>query len=65
MIMVLVLTEARNNIPLWLFPSLIAGVIFVIISSFALSAGGVINPVGNFAGRLFCLYMGYGWETFS
>jgi hypothetical protein len=25
----------------------------------------VINPVGNFAGRLFCLYMGYGWETFS
>ncbi|PIC34169.1 hypothetical protein B9Z55_013902 [Caenorhabditis nigoni] len=59
------ITDSRNEIPSFLQPVWIAGLLSFLGMSMALNAGYAINPARDFAPRLFSLCVGYGWEVFS
>ena len=65
MLVVVIVTEPRNNIPIILLPPMIGMAIFTIASAFAVNAGCSMNPARDLGPRIFLLFAGYGWGVFS
>uniref|UniRef100_A0A914EAT8 Uncharacterized protein n=1 Tax=Acrobeloides nanus TaxID=290746 RepID=A0A914EAT8_9BILA len=60
-----VMTDKRNQIPIWIQPTLIGLGLMLIGMAWGLNAGYAVNPARDLGPRLFTLCAGYGWEVFS
>jgi glycerol uptake facilitator-like aquaporin len=59
-----VITDKRNQIPIWIQPTLIGLGLMLIGMAWGLNAGYAVNPARDLGPRLFTLCAGYGWEVF-
>jgi len=65
MLVVAMATDPRNKIPVFLLPILIGMTVFTIVSGYSVNVGCPINPARDLGPRIFLLFAGYGWESFS